>query len=102
MLTGCGVVPDRLPGLPPDEGAAPSPRAYARCGESAVCGSPRDPASRNGAPDNGPIPCVDGKTRPCKIILGEHNGVTDCMSGVQICEDGAWGDVCTVPGAQSI
>lgn len=43
--------------------------------------------------DGGGIgPCADGNRRECSIILGEHNGIVTCYHGVQICQDGNWGD----------
>jgi hypothetical protein len=34
--------------------------------------------------------CVEGDVEECKVILGTHNGVTDCFVGVHKCVEGAW------------
>jgi hypothetical protein len=35
--------------------------------------------------------CVDGMKKDCHITLGQHNGVTSCYNGVQVCQGGKWG-----------
>jgi hypothetical protein len=44
--------------------------------------------------------CDDGAMRECRVFLGEHNGVTSCFEGVQICRDGTWGACGSAPLTQ--
>ena len=34
--------------------------------------------------------CVTGETRACKIVLGEHDGIANCVDGLDVCSDGEW------------
>ena len=45
----------------------------------------------------GDAPCEDGVSRACRVLLGEHEGVTSCFVGVEVCLDGAWGDCGSPP-----
>jgi hypothetical protein len=45
------------------------------------CAAPRDESEAT---------CEEGEEEDCKVILGTHNGVTDCFVGVRTCIDGAW------------
>lgn len=35
--------------------------------------------------------CLEGATRACHLVLGEHAGVISCYEGTQTCSDGAFG-----------
>lgn len=34
--------------------------------------------------------CVTGETRACKITLGEHGGIENCVEGLDVCSGGEW------------
>ena len=34
--------------------------------------------------------CVTGETRACKISLGEHDGIANCVEGLDVCSGGEW------------
>jgi len=40
---------------------------------------------------NEPASCVDGTTKDCIVMVGEHNGVVSCYEGIRTCEGGVWG-----------
>lgn len=35
--------------------------------------------------------CLDGDLQECRVYLPMHQGVTNCVIGMQECERGAWG-----------
>jgi hypothetical protein len=47
-------------------------------------------ADRESAPEE-PV-CLDGETQKCSVYLPTQNGVVNCFRGVQICENGQWGE----------
>ena len=97
-LSGCALDTTTLPGLEveveddcPDASAPPPCDAGDACPPAPSCVGKRPaPAGYN------PPPCAEGQKRSCKIILAEHNGITDCMLGVQRCEAGVWSEECTL------
>ena len=34
--------------------------------------------------------CVSGETRACKIYLGQHGDIANCIEGVDVCSAGEW------------
>jgi hypothetical protein len=34
--------------------------------------------------------CVAGETRACKIYLGQHGDVANCLEGLDVCSAGEW------------
>jgi len=36
------------------------------------------------------IECVTGETRACKIYLGQHGDVANCLEGLDVCSAGEW------------
>ncbi len=40
--------------------------------------------------DESETTCDDGDEEACKVILGVHDGVTDCFVGIRTCVEGAW------------
>ena len=35
-------------------------------------------------------PCVTGDTRACKIVLGQHGDLANCVEGLDVCSGGEW------------
>jgi hypothetical protein len=35
-------------------------------------------------------PCVTGETRACKISLGQHGDIANCVEGLDVCSGGEW------------
>ena len=70
-------------------------------GESVAGGEEADDAEDASGADDGEeeagAPCEDGASRPCRVLLGEHGGVTSCFVGVELCWDGAWGSCGSPP-----
>ena len=65
-------------------------------------GKPLDPGIvNNNGGDGGNVvsvgPCTDGDTVSCKIYLPSHDGITQCIVGIQVCHDGTWGDCEAAP-----
>jgi hypothetical protein len=92
-LAGCSADAPQLPGLTLDDGCVEIASA---CDAGDDC--PVEPRcrARKAIPSRYfPPACSEGETRSCKIILGEHEGVTDCILGTQPCVDGEWSDACT-------
>jgi hypothetical protein len=38
----------------------------------------------------GSAPCVTGDTRACKIVLGQHGDLANCVEGLDVCSGGVW------------
>jgi hypothetical protein len=36
------------------------------------------------------VECVSGETRACKIYLGQHGDVANCVDGLDVCSGGEW------------
>jgi hypothetical protein len=36
------------------------------------------------------VECVAGETRACKIYLGQHGDVANCLEGLDVCSAGEW------------
>ena len=36
------------------------------------------------------VECVTGETRACKIYLGQHGDVANCLEGLDVCSAGEW------------
>lgn len=34
--------------------------------------------------------CTTGTTRACKLTLGEHDGIVNCIEGLDVCSGGEW------------
>jgi|SRR5688572_10507193 len=34
--------------------------------------------------------CVSGETRACKIYLGQHGDLSNCIEGLDVCSEGEW------------
>jgi hypothetical protein len=34
--------------------------------------------------------CVTGETRACKILLGQHGDLANCVEGLDVCSGGEW------------
>ena len=34
--------------------------------------------------------CVTGETRSCKIIIGQHGDIANCVDGLDVCSAGEW------------
>jgi len=34
--------------------------------------------------------CVSGETRTCKIYLGQHGDLSNCIEGLDVCSEGEW------------
>jgi len=34
--------------------------------------------------------CTTGETRACKIALGQHGDLTNCVDGLDVCSGGEW------------
>jgi hypothetical protein len=34
--------------------------------------------------------CATGQTRACKIVLGQHGDLSNCVEGLDVCSDGEW------------
>lgn len=52
-------------------------------------GEPLGPSALGGDPFLGRA-CVEGATRACHLVLGEHAGVISCYEGTETCTDGAF------------
>jgi len=46
--------------------------------------------------ERAPVPasaaCEDGDTRACRITLNVRSGTVTCTTGIEECQDGAWGE----------
>jgi hypothetical protein len=62
------------------EGSAPTPYA-----PTDIEG---DTATATDVPPS--ISCVTGDTRSCKITLGQHGDITNCIDGLDVCSGGEW------------
>jgi hypothetical protein len=34
--------------------------------------------------------CITGDTRACKIVLGQHGDIANCVDGLDVCSGGEW------------
>jgi hypothetical protein len=65
---------------------APEPPATTSSQTAAVA-SANSGASKAGTN----ISCVDDQVRECRIDLAQQGTVHNCLAGLQLCKDGAWG-----------